>query len=99
MNENVIEFLLGQDTATVTFSQKRYINRIQLFAKEKPEECQILAKNEDGSIVAHVPVSWIKIRPPRKIKLTEEERLEKRKWFLENVAKKRRKNNDKRKYK
>ncbi|MBO5197413.1 MAG: hypothetical protein J6B85_02675 [Lachnospiraceae bacterium] len=72
MNENCIEFLRGQETATVTFSQGRYLARIRKLAVERPEECQITAENPDGSIVAHIPTKWIKISPPRKV--SEEQR-------------------------
>ena len=73
-NENVIEFLKDESQATVTFSQGRYISRIKKFAAERPEECKIVAENKDGTICAHIPVSWIKIAPPREVKLTEEQR-------------------------
>lgn len=72
--ENVIEFIRGDKTATVTFSQGRYITRIKNLAKEKPDECKITHTNTDGSIVAHIPVSWVKINPT--IELSEENRKE-----------------------
>ena len=61
--ENVIEFMLDEKTATVTFTQGRYITRIKELAKKKPDECQITRTNRDGSIVAHIPVSWVRINP------------------------------------
>lgn len=61
--ENTIEFLTGETRATVTFSQGRYKSRIKKLAAERPEECSIVAENQDGSICAHIPVSWIKISP------------------------------------
>lgn len=67
MTENVMEFLRGQQRATLTFSQGRFISRVRKLAEERPEDCQITAENADGSIVAHVPVSWIKINPPREL--------------------------------
>lgn len=73
-NENVIEFLRGQQTATVCFSQQRFVNRIIELAKNYPQVCVIKDMNNDGSIVAHIPVEWVKIRPPRQ--MTEEQRLE-----------------------
>lgn len=73
-NENVIEFLRGQQTATVCFSQQRFVNRIIELAKNYPQVCVIKDINNDGSIVAHIPVEWVKIRPPRQ--MTEEQRLE-----------------------
>lgn len=74
MNENVIEFIRGAETATLTFSQGRYISKIRKLAKSRPDECQIVAENKDGSIMAHVPVSWVKISPKREVNMTEERR-------------------------
>ena len=67
MIENVIEFLKDQKQATLTLSQGRYITRIEKLAEKHPEECIIEARNKDGSIVAVVPVSWIRIQPPNKM--------------------------------
>lgn len=61
MNENVIEFLRDSKTASVTFSQRKYISKIKTLAEKFPEECQILVENPDGSIFAHIPTKWIKI--------------------------------------
>lgn len=73
MNENVIEFLRGQETATATFcSATKYNNKIRRLAEEYPEEVRITAENPDGSIVAHFPTKWVKISPPRK--MTDEQR-------------------------
>ena len=65
--ENVIEFIENEDRATVTFSQGRYKSRIKRLAAEHPEECQIAAENEDGSLCAHIPVAWVKISPLREV--------------------------------
>ena len=74
MDENVIEFIRDAETATVTFCQGRYKTQIKKLAEKHPEECQIIAENGDGSLCAHVPTSWIAVRPPKKLNLTEEER-------------------------
>ena len=73
--ENVIEFLRDQEQATCTFTQGRYIGRIRRLAEQKPGECKILAENADGSVVAKVPVSWVKISPPREMSDEQRERL------------------------
>ena len=65
--ENVIEWIKDNPIATVFFTQKRMKTRIRKFAKEIPEECQIVAENADGSLCAHIPVRWIKISPVRKV--------------------------------
>lgn len=72
--ENVIEFIENEKRATVTFSQGRFKSRIRKLAAEHPEECQIMKENKDGSLLAHVPVSWIKINPTRQ--LSDEQRNE-----------------------
>lgn len=77
--ENVIEFLNGQKRATVTLSQGRYKTKIEKLAKERPDECKILARNSDGTILAHVPTSWVKISPPRKVEMSEDRKEELRK--------------------
>lgn len=73
-NENVIEFLRNQETATVCFSQPRYINRVLELANKYPGVVTITAINNDNSIVAHIPTKWVKITPPRQ--MTEEQRIE-----------------------
>ena len=63
--ENVNEFLRDEETASVTFSQRRFITRIRKLAEKYPDQARILAENEDGSVFAHVPVRWIRISPPK----------------------------------
>ena len=73
MNENVIEFLRNSPTATVTFCQGKYITKIRKLAERFPDECEIVAENTDGSIMAHIPTKWIKINNPQR-EMTEEEK-------------------------
>lgn len=82
-NENVIEFLKGQSKATVTFSQGRYKTRIKKLAEKFPEECNIIAENQNGSICAHIPVAWLRINPP--MSLTEEQRQHRAKLMRQNI--------------
>ena len=70
--ENAIEWIRDSDRATVTFSQGRFITKIEKLAKKYPDEVQIVARNK-GSILAHIPVSYIKINN-RSHNLSEEER-------------------------
>lgn len=59
--ENVIEWIKDSSIATITFSQGRYISKIKKLAEKYPDRVQITKENEDGTIVAHIPVSAIKI--------------------------------------
>lgn len=73
MNENVIEFLRGEKTATLTLAGNTRLNsRVRKIAAERPDECQIVFENEDGSIMVHCPVKWIKVNPSRE--MTEEQK-------------------------
>jgi hypothetical protein len=86
VNENVIEFLRGQQRATATFcSQNKLGNKIRKLAKEYPKEVQIVAENPDGSIVAHFPVKWVKITAPSKNRqeMSEEKKQELRERIKE----------------
>ena len=69
--ENNIEFLRNQ---TVCFSQGRFINKVKALKEKYPDEVEICVENADGSIVAHIPTSWVRITPPQKRELTEEEK-------------------------
>ena len=53
-NENAIEFMTNGTKATLTFSQGRYKSVIRKLSEKHPDDCQIIADNEDGSICAHV---------------------------------------------
>lgn len=75
MDENVIEWINGSDYIGVTLSQKKWINRVEAFAKQD-ENVQILARNTDGSIFAHLPISYLKLSKKRAVELTNEEREE-----------------------
>ena len=75
MNENVLEWIKNEPIATVTFSQGKYISKIRKLAERFPDECQITHENQDGSIVAHIPVKWIKINNPQRVMTEEEKRL------------------------
>lgn len=78
MTENVIEWYTGNDTATVTFAQGKYKTKIRKLAEQYPNEVEIVAENKDGSLCAHVPLSYIRIMRPRDVSEEERERLRQR---------------------
>ena len=83
-NENAIEFMTNGTKATLTFSQGRYKSVIRKLAEKHPDDCQIVADNEDGSICAHVPVAWIRISPPKQY--TEEQRQQMGERMRRNIS-------------
>lgn len=64
--ENMVEFLSGQRTCTVTFTNQKHINRIKKLYEERKDDFTYLVENPDGSICAKIPLKWIKINPGSK---------------------------------
>lgn len=81
-NENCIEWIKNDDIATCTITQASYITKIRNLVEKYPDECKIVQENADGSIVARVPRSAIKISI-RKLALSDDEKLERRRRITE----------------
>lgn len=64
--ENCIEFITGQHTTTVTFTNKKHINRVKKLHEERKDDFKYFTENPDGSICAKFPLKWIKINPGSK---------------------------------
>ena len=64
--ENVLEFISGTRTATVTFTNKKHINRIKKLYEERKDDFKYFVENPDGSVCAKLPLKWIKINPGSK---------------------------------
>lgn len=89
-DENVIESRDDKDIfdyspnsrqlMTCTLTRKKWVNKVMSFAEQYPDEVKICHINKDGSIVAHIPVSYFRIcRPPQ---LSEEEKQRRREIIL-----------------
>ena len=65
-SENVIDFITGERTATVTFTNRKHINRIKNIYEERKDDFKYFRENHDGSICAKIPLKWIKINPGSK---------------------------------
>ena len=64
--DNSLEWYIGDRRASVTASEQKLKNKILKLAKEYPNDVRIICQNEDGSIFASMPRSWIKVGKPRK---------------------------------
>lgn len=60
-NENMVEFLSGARTATVTFTNRKHISRIKQLYEERGDEFKYYVENRDGSVCAKIPLKWIKV--------------------------------------
>lgn len=74
-NECSIAWIRGGEYAEVSaHNGSKMKGRVLKLAEQHPEDVKILVTNKDGSIFAHVPVKYVKLRAPRE--LTEEQRAE-----------------------
>lgn len=80
MRETSLDRIAGQSTYTLFTSERAMINKISKLMDENPESVELLAKNEDGSILCHIPKEWVKIQPPRR--LSDEQRANARERMI-----------------
>lgn len=70
---------LTEDEGRAWFSsdEKKWKNRIMKLAEEYPEQVKITVypEDNDGCINAWIPAKWIRVKPPVKRNLTEEQRM------------------------
>ena len=82
--ENVIEWITGQHTITSTISQQKYISKIESLASKYPNKVRILTRNNDGTILAKLPLKSLKLSIIER-ELTDEQREEMSKKFKERI--------------
>ena len=75
--ESIINFNEAETTASVYTHKPPLIRKLKKLAEERPEECS-LAKVTHNNLAYDftVPKSWIKITPPKRMQLTQEQRQE-----------------------
>lgn len=72
-NECSIAWVRGGEYAEVSaHNGSRLKGMIERMSANHPEDVKILARNKDGSIFAHIPAKYVKLRAPKI--LTEEQR-------------------------
>ena len=87
--ENMIEFISGTRTATVTFTNQKHINRIKKLYEERKDDFKYFIENPDGSVCAKIPLKWIKINAGSKEgRVMTEEQKEAARIRLANARKK-----------
>ena len=68
MNEFCVEWIKGNDYAGVTVPSGTALkSKLLRYAQEKPGEVKVIAVNKDGSAFFHIPISYVKVSPPRKV--------------------------------
>ena len=91
--ENMVEFISGTRTATVTFTNQKHINRIKKLYEERKDDFKYFKENKDGSICAKIPLKWIKINAGSKTgRVMTEEQKEAARIRLQKVRENKNKN-------
>lgn len=76
VKETCIEYIDEEKHATFCSSERKWINKIYKLKEKYPNDVHIEVSEEDndGMIVAHIPKSWMKVSPPKKVNYTEEQK-------------------------
>lgn len=75
VTECVIEWLKGEERVGVTMAGgEKLCNKVKKLAISHPDEVEVISYNRDGSVYAYVPRSWVKIAPPIKRIMSEEQK-------------------------
>lgn len=72
-SENVIEWVTGDNTITLTISQRKFVTKIKRLAEKHPDKVQILAENKNGSLLAKLPIGALKLNIVER-EMTEEQK-------------------------
>ena len=75
IRETIYEHAAGSDTFTVTAAERKSVGMLRKLAEKHPGSVEIVAENADGSLVARLPYSWMRIVPKRQVEMSEERRL------------------------
>ena len=76
MNEFAINWLKGGTYAEITVPSGTALkSKLLKYAETRPDEVNHVVINKDGSMVCHVPVSYVKVSPPRLVSDEQREAL------------------------
>ena len=73
MRETSFEHIAGNEYVTCYTAEQKWINQIRRLKKTYPDEVDIRYENPDGSLLVHLPLSWLKLKPKKQINFTEEQ--------------------------
>ena len=65
------DHVAGEKIATFFSSETKWINQIWKLKEQYPDEVEIRHVNPDGSLIAHIPAEWFKVKPKKKVVMTE----------------------------
>lgn len=76
IRETAYDWTSRDDAALLSSNDPKVIKKIEEYASEHPNEVTILQQphKNGGYLMASIPKSWIRIKPPNKKNLTDEQR-------------------------
>lgn len=74
MAETSINYLTEDDHAVISTDERKWINRVNELVSSYPGQVEIRSVFKDGTVVAHIPKAWVKVRPPAKRSFTDEQK-------------------------
>ena len=76
IRETAYDWTSRDDAAFLSSNDPKVIKKIEEYASEHPNEVTILQQphKNGGYLMASIPKSWIRIKPPNKKNLTDEQR-------------------------
>lgn len=73
--ETIINYNEEEKAASVYTHNKALRRKLETLAVDRPEDCKLIRGSHEGQAVEYsVPKSWIKVRPPRSVNLTDKQR-------------------------
>lgn len=62
--------------AVVSTDEPRWHKRLRAYAQDYPDQVRIKYSPEtnDGNMVAEIPVKWVRIKPPKRVNMSDEQR-------------------------
>lgn len=69
-------YISDDGIAYFSSSERKWITKIRKLAEANPNEVKIVREPEDngGTIYAQVPATWLYVRKPKQVNMTEEQR-------------------------
>ena len=71
LKETTINYIGGDKTFTMFSSEQKWVNKIRNFtekdSKQYSPDVHITYENDDGSLMAEIPLKWLKVSPPKKV--------------------------------
>ena len=67
---------IDKDHGFFSSDERKWIGKVRRLKEKYPDEVRIIRQPEenDGCIYCELPSSWLMVRPPRKLDLTDEQR-------------------------